>query len=265
MIKDTKVITITKQKGGTGKTTTAAAVAAGLILKGYKVLSIDLDAQCNLSYSQKAEMGKKTILGVLIGEVDIAEAIQSTPQGDIIPSTKALAGADAFIIGTGKEYRLKEALRPLMGKYDFVIIDTPPALGILTVNALTASSRVIIPIQADIYSLHGVGQLNETILPVKQYCNPDLHIEGLLLTRFSPRSVLSREIIDIASNLAENLNTKLFESKIREGIAIKEAQLIRKSIFSYAPKSNPACDYDSFVNELLENWRENDEKENIHG
>src|SRR5699024_364220 len=134
-----------------------------------------------------------------------------------------------------------------------------------TVNALTASSSVIIPIQADIYSLHGVGQLNETILPVKQYCNPDLHIEGLLLTRFSPRSVLSREIIDIASNLARNLIPKLFASKRREGTATQEVQLIRKSIFSYAPKSSPAFDSDCSVNELLENRSENDAIENIHG
>ncbi len=264
MIKETKIITITNQKGGTGKTTTAAAVADGLILKGYKVLSIDLDAQCNLSYSKNAEMGKKTILGVLIGEVDIAEAIQTTSQGDIIPSTNALAGADAFIVGTGKEYRLKESLRPLMGIYDFIIIDTPPALGILTVNALTASNSVIIPIQADIYSLHGVGQLNETILPVKQYCNPNLKIEGILLTRFNPRAVLSKDLIEIAKPFAQELDTKLFDTTIREGVSIKEAQFVRKSIFSYAPKSNQARDYTAFIDELLENWRNNHEKENIH-
>ena len=171
-----RVYAVINQKGGVGKSTTAATLAAGLSLKGYKTLSIDLDAQGNLSYTAKARTNGATALGVLTGEVKAEEAIQHTASGDIIASNKALAGADAFIADTGKEYKLKEALESLQAAYDYVIIDTPPALGILTINALTACNSVIIPAQADIYSLQGVEQLADTMKPVKKYCNPDLKI-----------------------------------------------------------------------------------------
>ena len=151
-----KTITVTNQKGGTGKTTTAIQLAAGLSLKGYKTLSIDLDAQGNLTYTAGAKTDGATALGVLTGEVKAENAIQHTPSGDIIAANKALAGADAFIADTGKEYRLKEALESLQAAYDYIIIDIPPALGILTINALTACNSVIIPAQADIYSLQGI-------------------------------------------------------------------------------------------------------------
>lgn len=246
-----KVYTITNQKGGTGKSTTTAALASGLSLKGYKVLCVDMDSQGNLSHSMIADRSGATVLGLLTGELNAADAIQRTRQGDIIASKNTLAGADAFVIGMNKEYRLKEALEPVKENYDFILLDTPPALGILTVNALTASDGVIIPIQADIYSLQGVDQLSETIQTVKQYCNSSLTIEGLLLTRFNHRSVLSREIVDLSAQMAERLGTKLFDAKIREGIAIKEAQILQQNIFEYAPKSNPALDYADFVEELL--------------
>ena len=122
-----KVFTITNQKGGTGKTTTALALAAGLSLKGYSVLSIDLDAQSNMTYTVRARTDGSTVLGVLTGEVKAVDVIQKTETGDIIPASKSLAGADAFITDTGKEYRLKESLEPISGEYDFIIIDTPPA------------------------------------------------------------------------------------------------------------------------------------------
>lgn len=248
-----KVYTITNQKGGTGKTTTTAALASGLSLKGYKVLCIDMDAQGNLSHSMTASRDGATVLGMLTMEITAADAIQRTKHGDIIASKNTLAGADAFIIGMKKEYRLKDALEPIKEKYDFILLDTPPALGILTVNALTASDGVIIPIQADIYSLQGVDQLAETIQPVKQFCNNDLKIEGLLLTRFNHRSVLSREIVDLSAQMAERLGTKLFNAKIREGIAVKEAQILQQNLFEYAPKSNPALDYMEFIEEFLNN------------
>ena len=226
-----KVYTITNQKGGAGKTTTALAVAAGLSLKGYSVLSIDLDAQSNMTYT--------------------ADAIQKTESGGIIPASKALAGADAFITDTGKEYRLKEALEPIRGEYDYIIIDTPPALGILTINALTACDSVIIPAQADIYSLQGIEQLAETMKPVKKYTNPDLTIEGILLTRYSPRSVLSREVAELAQQIAGKLGTKLFRATIREAVAVKEAQISQQSLYSYAPKAKVTEDYSRFIAELL--------------
>lgn len=238
-----KVIAIINQKGGVGKSTTAEALAAGLHLKGYRVLSIDLDAQANLSYTAGASTNGATVLGVLTGEVKAADAIQQTATGDIIAASKALAGADAFISDTGKEYRLKEALEPISGAYDFIISDTPPALGILTINALTACDSVIIPAQADIYSLQGIEQLAETMKPVKKYCNPALSIEGILLTRYSPRSILSREVAELAEQLAARLETRLFKATIRDAVAVKEAQISQESIFNYAPKAKVTEDY----------------------
>ena len=223
-----KVYTITNQKGGAGKTTTALAVAAGLSLKGYSVLSIDLDAQSNMTYTAGAKADGATALGVLTGEIRAGDAIQKTESGGIIPASKALAGADAFITDTGKEYRLKEALEPIRGEYDYIIIDTPPALGILTINALTACDSVIIPAQADIYSLQGIEQLAETMKPVKKYTNPEL-----------------------AQQIAGKLGTKLFRATIREAVAVKEAQISQQSLYSYAPKAKVTEDYSRFIAELL--------------
>ena len=183
-----RIISIINQKGGVGKSTTAEALLAGLTLKGYKTLAVDLDAQGNLTYATGANSQGATSLGVLTREVDAGDAIQHTPSGDIIPSNKALAGADAFITDTGKEYRLKEALESVASEYDYIIIDTPPALSILTINALTASNSLIIPAQADIYSLQGIEQLAETIQPVKRYCNPTLSIEGII-THLYPQPI----------------------------------------------------------------------------
>lgn len=247
-----KTITITNQKGGAGKTTTAAALGAGLSLKGYNVLLIDLDPQCNLSYTMGAKPDHPTILGVLTGEVYPLDAIQHTLSGDLIAASRALSGADAFIKDTGKEYRLKEALEIIKPHYDYIIIDTPPALGILTINALTASDSVIIPAQADVYSLQGAEHLAETIQPVKKYCNPDLHIAGILLTRYSPRTVLSRDIADLAEQLAAKLGTILFKTTIRENIAVKEAQISQKQLYKYAPRAKATEDYIAFTNEYLQ-------------
>lgn len=245
-----KTVSVINQKGGVGKSTTAEMLISGLSLKGFKVLAIDLDAQGNLSYSLASDSNPPTILEVLTEEISAKDAIKHA-RADIISSNKALAGADAFIADTGKEYRLKEALEKIEKKYDFCIIDTPPALGILTINALTASGSVIIPAQADIYSLQGIENLEETIKAVKKYCNPNLKIEGILLTRYNPRTILSREVSEMAEKLAKKLETKLFKAKIRDAVAVKEAQISQESLFKYAPKSNVTQDYESFINEFL--------------
>lgn len=252
---ETRIIAIINQKGGVGKSTTAEALIAGLSLKGFSVLSIDLDAQGNMTYTAGAKTDGATALGVLTGEVKVEDAIQKTKSGDIIAANKALAGADAFISETGKEYRLKEALQSLEEQYDYIIIDTPPTLGILTVNALTACNSIIIPAQADIYSLQGIEQLANTMRSVRKYCNPNLKIEGILLTRYNSRSVLSKEVAELANQLAKKLGTRLFESTIREGVAVKEAQISQKSIFEYAPQAKVAQDYKAFIEELLSNKR----------
>lgn len=247
-----KIIGIVNQKGGVGKSTTAAALAAGLFIKGEKVLSVDLDAQGNLTGTLRADTEGATALGVLTGEVKAADAVRETDTGDVIPSSPMLAGADAYIEGVGKEYRLKEALETLAGRYDYIVIDTPPALGILTVNALTASTGIVIPAQADIYSLQGIGRLYDTITPIRKYTNAALAIHGILLTRYSTRNVLSREAREMAEQMAERMGTKVFEATIREAVAVKEAQMLRKSIFSYAPKAKVTEDYTRFIAELLE-------------
>lgn len=252
-----KVFAVTNQKGGAGKTTTAAALWAGLTLKGYKALAVDLDAQGNLTYNAGADTTHKTALSLLTGEAPAGEIIQHTAAGDIIAASKSLAGADAFITDTGKEYRLKEGLEPISGLYDFVVIDTPPALGILTVNALTACNSVIIPAQADIFSLQGIDQLTETMKPVKRYCNAALTIEGILLTRYNSRTALARDITNYVQQLASRLETKVFETPIREGIAVKEAQINQRTLFDYAPKAKVTDDYRAFIDEILEGVNNN--------
>ena len=247
-----KAIAVINQKGGVGKSTTALAVGAGLSLKGYSVLYVDLDAQGNLSYTLNAKTQGYNSMGVLQRPETIRDEVQHTDQGDIVASSPALAGADTVITETGKEYRLREALENISGEYDYCIIDTPPALGILTVNALTACHGAIIPAQADIYSLQGISQLHSTIQTVKRYCNRDLSIMGIVLTRYSSRSIISREVAEMIDQTAEQLNTKLFNTKIRECTAIKEAQATKQDIYSYAPKSNASADYKALVAEILE-------------
>ena len=244
------VYAVINQKGGVGKTTTVSALAGGLRCRGKSVLAVDLDPQGNLSYSFGAEPDGRNALGVLTGDIGASEAVIHTEQGDIIPGGKALSGADAFITDTGKEYRLREALSGLESSYDFIVIDTPPALGILTVNALTACGSIIIPAQADIYSLQGIEQLGETMAPVKKYCNSGLYIEGILLTRYNSRAVLSRDIVSYMEQMAARLETKVFRTRIREAVSIREAQMLRQDIFGYAAKSNVAADYSAFIDEL---------------
>ena len=246
-----KALAIINQKGGVGKSTTALAIGAGLSLKGYSVLFIDLDAQGNLSYTLGADTKGYNAMGVLERPETAKEEIQHTPQGDIIASSPKLAGADKLLEETGKEYRLKEALDSLQGAYDYIIVDTPPALGILTINSLTACTGAIIPAQADIYSLQGIAQLNSTIETVKKYCNPSLSIMGIVLTRFNGRSIIRREVAEMLERTAEQLHTKLYTSKIRECTALVEAQATKQNIYSYAPRSNATADYKALVDEIL--------------
>jgi len=244
------IIAVINQKGGVGKSTTVHAMGAGLALKMNKVLFIDLDSQCNLTYALGLN-NDVTSFEVLINKEKIDEAIQKCSGWDGIAANPELSAADIILTKTGKEYRLKEALEAIKDKYDIIIIDTPPALGILTINALTACTSVIIPAQADIFSLQGIGQVYNTIKAVKQYCNPNLTIKGILLTRYNARSILSRDVSDLITETAENLQTIVYKTAIRESVSVKEAQAKQQDIFSYAPKSNPANDYRAFVEEYL--------------
>lgn len=246
-----EVIAIINRKGGVGKTATAQALGSGLIGKGFKVLFVDLDSQTNLTYGLGADAGQVNSMDVLTGEATAQEAVQHTQQGDIIPAGEDLAGADKVITDTGKEYRLKEALADIAVNYDYCIIDTPAALGTLTINALTASNSVIIPVQADIYSLQGIGQLAKSIEAVKKYCNKDLYIRGILATRYNGRAIISKDMLANLEEAAGQLNTRLYSTPIRECVSIKEAQASQQDIYSYAPKSNAAKDYKALIEEFL--------------
>lgn len=251
-----KIIAIINQKGGVAKSTTAAALLAGLNAKGYKALAIDIDAQCNLSLITGAETTGGTILGVLAEEIPAVAAIQHTPQGDVIAAHRGLAGADGIMTDTGKEYKLKEALESLYGLYDYIVIDTPPALGVLTINALTAADTVVIPAQADLLSLQGIEGLYSTITTVKKYCNHRLAIAGILLTRYNARNILTAEVTALMETLAAKMGTKVFAATIREAIAVKEAQIQQRSLFDYAPRAKVTADYTAFIAELLQNVSE---------
>jgi len=245
------VISVINQKGGVGKSTTALALGSGLFARGFKVLFVDMDAQGNLTYALGADNGGLTVFDVLTGASKAARAMQNTKHGALLTSSPALSGSDTVLTQTGKEYCLKEALDALSSDFDYVIIDTPPALGILTINALTASAGVIIPAQADIFSLQGITQLYGTLEAVLKYCNPALKVMGILLTRYQSRSIISREVAEMIEESAKALDTKLYNAKIRENTAIKEAQARRSSIFDYAPKSNAAADYNDLLDEIL--------------
>jgi chromosome partitioning protein len=247
-----KIISVINQKGGVGKTTTAHNVGVGLALKSKKVLFIDADAQGNLTHTVGADPAENNVRAILLKRATADESIQRTDSGDIIPASPELADADIDIKGAGKEYRLKEAVKSMKSKYDYIIIDTPPRVDVVTMNALAASQGCIIPSQADVYSLQGIGDLYKTVLEIRKYChNPHLEIMGILLTRYNGRTILGREIAEGLKTTTKKIETKLFKSAIRECNAVKGAQAKRQSIFGYAPDCTAAQDYADFVNELL--------------
>ena len=246
-----KIICVISRKGGVGKTATAHNLSAGLAKRGGKVLLIDLDSQCNLSFTCKADATKPGSFEVLNGSARASEAIQKTSEGFIMAGSEELAAADTFLNGKRKEYALKDALEEVKQQFDYIIIDTPAALGALTVNALTASDGLIIPVQADIYSLQGLAQIAEAVQAVKKYCNKALKIKGILLTRYNGRAIISKDMLANFAEAAKQMQTKLYNTPIREAIAVKEAQAQNVNIFDYAPKSKAAADYNNFIEEFL--------------
>ena len=246
-----RIVTIANQKGGVSKTTTAHCLATGLTHLGYKVLAIDTDSQGNLTHAFGA---KSTGLGLYEGlrkEATAIELIQETQQGDILPSTQLLTAADLrFQDSSNKAYLLDDLLKSARDKYNYIVIDTPPSLGILTINALTASNDVIIPMASDIFSIQGLLQLHNSINMVRKH-NQYLKIAGILMTRFHSRTILNRDVKEIIEAKAAELGTIVYKTIIREGIAVRESQIKRKSLFHYAPRSKPAKDYINFINEYV--------------
>lgn len=253
-----KIIAIANQKGGVGKTTTAGALIAGLSMQGFKVLGIDLDPQGNLSDSCGAEMYQKsTAYELMKYEAKADEVIQQVQGFDIIPSNIMLAGAEQELSQTGKEHRLKETVSPIAGKYDFIIIDTPPSLGVLTVNAFTFADEIIIPTTAGIFAAKGIKQLYDTIQNVRKYCNPNIKTSGILLTRFNPRANINKQLKELTEQLGNHMDIPIYETFIRTGVVVEEAQANKIDIFTYSAKSTVAEDYQAFVAEYLKGDKEN--------
>lgn len=254
-----KTISIINRKGGTGKTATAHALGSRLAQVGSKVLFIDLDDQRNLSttcgINQEPDL---TAYEVLMGECDINEAIISNGITDILPASASLASINKVMVDENDNITrlpidlLKLNINKINKKYDFIIIDVPATVGVRSLFALTASNGVIIPLEADKASLEGVEMLNDLIIQVRESrLNSDLKIYGLLLTRYSQRNILTRELTETIKAYAGNIGAPLFNTRIRECISIKEARLVQQDIFTYAPKSNACADYNNFIIELL--------------
>jgi chromosome partitioning protein len=248
-----KIISVTNQKGGVGKTTTSLALATGLQKRGFKVLAVDLDPQTNLSFSLGGETEDgPTVYDLLKGDVRPRFAIQRTTFVDLISSTFLLSGAELEFTQSGREYMLREVLSPLRQRYDYIVIDTPPALGFLTVNAFAASDYVVIPMLADIFSLQGIAQLSDSMDRLKRATNPELVIGGILLCRYDGRTILGRRIRETADKIAAQMGSRLYKTKIRTSISVQESQTNQVSLFDYAPRSAAARDYRAFIDELLE-------------
>ncbi|NLP30859.1 MAG: ParA family protein [Clostridiales bacterium] len=247
-----KVIVLTNQKGGVGKTTTASALVGGLKEKGFKVLAIDLDPQGNLGFSLDADIENcPTVYDLLKGSESIEKVIQHKNGVDILPSNILLSGAELEFNKTGREFLLKKGIAPIVKYYDYVVVDTPPALNILTVNAYTAGDILIIPMIPEILSLLGISQLRETIELVKNIYNPKIEIKGILLNKYDKRRILTKDVEEMAQMIAKELNSKVFKTKIRTSVAIAEAPAHGMSIFEYSPNSNSARDFRKFIDELI--------------
>ena len=250
-----QIVALTNQKGGVAKTTTALALATGLHKKKKRVLMADMDAQSNLSFTAGVDLLnlETSLYDVFKGTADIKDALQTVNTGlDIVTGGLQMSAADMEFTSIGREYLLKKNLDKLSDSYDFCVIDTPPTLGVLTMNALTASHKVIIPLFSDIYSLQGISQLQGFIQNIREYCNPDLKIEGLLLTKYTARTNMAQALDEQIQNAAATLETKVFNTRIRQAIAVQESQLLKKDIYTKAPHATATHDYMAFVDEFLQ-------------
>lgn len=245
-----KVIAIVNQKGGTGKSSSTVNIGAGLAKLAKRVLLIDLDPQAHLTISLgiPSHELKKTIYEVLKSEIDFQQIIVERNEIGVAPSSIELAAADLELGGNpGREFLLKEALEGVQG-YDYVFLDCPPSLGLLTLNALTVAHEVYIPVQTEFLALQGISKLMDTINVVRKRLNPKLEITGVICTRYDHRRKLNQEVVE---TLKKHFGKKVFDTMIRENISLAESPSYGKTIFEYKADSYGAKDYMSLCEEIL--------------
>lgn len=248
-----RVIAVCNQKGGVGKTTTSVNLGAYLASMGKYVLLVDLDSQANatLGLGMDLHPTAQSVYHALVSDVNpIPMVRKSALYGyDVLPATQALAGATVELVGMQeREYRLRRTLNHLRNNYDYILIDCPPSLGVLTVNALAAADRVLIPVQCEYYALEGLGQLMRTIELVRQGLNPDLGVLGVVLTMYDKRNQLSRQVLN---EVAHNFPGRVFEAVIPRVVSVAEAPSFGKTILQHDPDSKAANAYRQLAQEVI--------------